>query len=282
MTENKTLLPEKNNWLLFSLLLDGKGGVNVEFVNEEPLGTLNFKVTLTDGATSARVMVVDENNYYMVSGDLEWVFTDEAQDYRWTEVTAADLAASEGIVSFPALYPSTTYYVHAVAITDDGAVSPVKDFATVKSEAEPEPEKIDYSLGKGTAKITAGPETTYYTPGDQWGSPEMWDVDFSFTVTKGENVETVYLIPCQGIMDSKESIESQIKSRFSTADDYSATTPFTAFGVEQPRSGVEAYDESYGGTAYVLVTVDTDGNYSIADYYVVKGDKTTHNQRPTE
>lgn len=268
--------------------LDGKGGVNVEFVNEEPLGTLNFKVTLTDGATSARVMVVDKNNYSMVSGDLEWVFTDEAQDYRWTEVTVADLEASKGIVSFPALYPSTTYYVHAVAITDDGAVSPVKDFATVKSEAEPEPEKIDYSLGKGKATIENAKEQTYYVPSDGW-APESWEVDLTYNISKGENTDKVYKVLIRemtlDINDEEQGmadVKAYIEEKYPTEEDYEYLSPVEDFTQVFTQQYCPTYDSYYGGTVIALVTVDADGNYSVADYHVVIGDTDSTTERPVE
>lgn len=82
-------------------------------------------------------------------------------------------------------------------------------------------------------------------------------------------------------MDNAEAIEEAVISMYPDEDSYPA--PFTAFGEEQLQQYMPLYDSSYyGGTAIVLVTVDTDGHYSIADYYVAKGDATSTTERVWE
>ena len=258
-------------------VVDGEGTVNVKFVNEEPFGTLNFKVTLDNNATSARLMVCDEINYAQVAGNLEWVFTDEEQNYRWTEVTAEQLAETDGIVGMPALYPGAIYYVHAVAITPDGKVSPVADFDEVTSMAAAPVETIDYSLGTGEATITEKSSTTYYYPAD--GNR---DIDYTYTVTKGANTEKVYVFPIADVRDNDEAVEDFIMTSHATTADYEDADEFTEFGVELDGYAMALYDDYYGGYGYAVITVDANGNYAIADYYIAKGDPESMLERPDE
>ena len=259
-------------------VMDGTGEVSMTFVKEDPHGTLQFNVELSNEATSARMIVVAENVYSTIEGNLDWVFSDSKQNYWWTEVTADELEKASGIVTFLANYEDTNYHVFAVAITPDGKISPVQTFSDVKSDPAPVVATINYSLGKGEASITVISEDTYYTPGDQW-APAIWDVDVTYKIEKGANTETVYLIKCQEVLDTDSDIEKAITNRYSEISDYENLASFEKFGEEQIQQYAPSYDSQWGGTALVLVTVDTDGNYAIADYYVIKGDTSSTTER---
>lgn len=146
--------------------LKGDGTVKLTFVNEDPLGVLNFTLELENGATGARVMVMDETNFKSlnIAANLEWIFSDAGQGDYWTEYTAADLAEKDNKIMLPANYPGVKYHVYAAAINPDGNVSPYQKFDDITSLTEPVKEGIDYSLGTGEATITVIKEETFYTP----------------------------------------------------------------------------------------------------------------------
>lgn len=258
--------------------LTGTGTVNVMFMKEDPHGQFQFYVELDNNATSTRIIVVDENNHGMIAQDLDWVFSDPKQNYWWTEYSAEDLKKTDGVITMPAIYEDKKYHVYAVAITADNQISPVKQFDDVKSEPAPVVTTIDYSLGKGEATINVISEQTYYTPGDNW-SPEMWDVDLTYRITKGANTKTVYRILSTDTLDDKEEILAAINEHYSEISDYKNLSPVTTFDTDLTQAYAPVYDNQWGGTAIILVTVDTDGNYAIADYYVIKGDTTSKTER---
>lgn len=260
--------------------LEGTGTVDVDFVEEEPLGTFRFAVELGNGATAARIIACDNSTYAKIQNDMDWVFTDPEQSYLWVEVTADELAANEGIVEIADRAQGTKYYVFAVAISEDG-VSPVATFEEVTSKKEEVViEKINYDLGIGKANIEAT-STTYRIPGvdyGTWQEPDTYSIDVTYTITKGENTEKVYLISCENVVkDDIESIKAIIASDYETKDDY-VMTEFTEFGVPLEKSGFDIYYNP----ALVVITVDTAGNYAIADYYIVEYDEEGAIERPTE
>lgn len=265
--------------------LEGTGTVDVDFVEEEPLGTFRFAVELGNGATAARIIACDNSTYAKIQNDMDWVFTDPEQSYLWVEVTADELAANEGIVEIADRAQGTKYYVFAVAISEDG-VSPVATFEEVTSKKEEVViEKINYDLGIGKANIEAT-STTYRIPGvdyGTWQEPDTYLIDVTYTITKGENTEKVYLISCQNVVnDDIESIKAIVASYLETEEDYKLSTVSeiteSEFGVPALRQNFDIYYNP----ALVVITVDTAGNYAVADYYIVEYDEEGAIERPTE
>ena len=243
-------------------VMDGTGTVTMEFINEEPFGVLNFRVTLGNGAVSARINAFDPYGYSVVQNELDWVFSDIEEENRyWYEYTAEDLTAAGGIVQFNVLTHGGKYYYGGVALTADGKISPVTEMQSVLSQAEAPVETIDYTLGKGEARIIDWTETTYCTIDPDWGP--IRDVDVTYKVEKGANTEKVYILPCSFVLNNKDAIIESISSFLDTEDMYAFQKEFTAFGEEQTFHASEIYTESSGGYAVALVTVDTDGNYAV-------------------
>lgn len=245
--------------------LTGTGRVELEFQGAT-INTLDYKVTLLDGATKVRIAALQSLN------DLEWIFYDENNRGTWQEFTADQLAKTGGKVSIYAL-PNTTYYIRAAAIDALGNVSPVQAFPDQTTAKEPEVEKIDFSLGKGEAKINVVKEETFFEPGNpNWGTKDDWTLDLTYTVTKGANTEIVYRRILQETKDTPEAIKAAVEDIYQTPDDFSTYSEIKEFDVERQETSMADYDANWGGSILVLITKDTDGNYKIADYYVAKPD----------
>lgn len=252
--------------------LTGTGSANLEFLGAT-INTLEYKVTLTDGAKKVRIGAFDGVSWSKVKDDLDWVFYDENNRGSWQEFNADQLAKTDGKVTIYTTSANTNYYIRAVAIDALGNVSPVQEFPNQTTAKEEEVEKIDFSLGKGEAKINVIKEETFFEPGNpNWGTKDDWTLDLTYTVTKGANTEIVYRRILQETKDTPEAIKAAVEDIYQTPDDFSTYSEIKEFDVERQETSMADYDANWGGSILVLITKDTDGNYKIADYYVAKPD----------
>lgn len=244
--------------------LTGTGNVNLEFLGAT-INTLEYKVTLTDGAKKVRIGAFDGVSWSKVKDDLDWVFYDENNRGSWQEFNADQLAKTDGKVTIYTTSANTNYYIRAVAIDALGNVSPVREFPNQTTLKEEEIKPMDFTLGKGEATIKVINEKSNFYPADK-----LWDVELTYSVTKGANTVEVYKIMCSAMKDDPAAILKDITERYPTANRLPSPIQFDT---EYLQTAMEDYDASWGGSILVIVTKDTDGNYKIADYYVARADK---------
>lgn len=266
-------------------VLDGTATVDLEFVKAEE-NSLEFKVTLSEDASAIRLMATTKS---LKEADVQWTFVDPELSYEYIQKAAYEVKYSNLVVEN--LNPGTTYSIYAVAVGRDGKISPVKEFTKQKTKEEVIPEPIDFSLGTGEAKLVKVSAITYYSPADIY-SPEAWSVDYTYKVETGANTVNVYLIKMQDALstvsekgedgkwhDRKETIEDSVLRMCETDVEMRERTKFTEFGVEKTEQYMQDHDETWGGSAIILVTEDADGHFKIADYYVAVADHNVKTER---
>lgn len=257
-------------------VLDGTATVGVEFVSAEEKA-MTFKVTLSDDASQVRLLVQDASGFAGIKDDLGWIFVDPNLSYYYVQKAAYEVKYGNVVVPCP--YPGTTYKVCAVAVGRDGKVSPVQFFDDQKTKEEVVPVPIDFSKGIGEATLTTVSAVTYYSPGDEWGTPESWTVDYTYKVAAGANTKNVYVFTVQDAINTPEGIEEAVLNSSGTDVEMRERTPFTDFGVDKTQKYMYDQDPRWGGSAVVVVTEDNDGNFKIAAYYAAVADHTVKTER---
>lgn len=264
-------------------ILDGTGTAEVTYVSSEEK-SMRFKATLGNNASSVRIILLDDMEYAKKQNDLDWIFVDPelvAQNGVEKNSYQLNYGADKDGFDIPCPAANTTYKVFAAAVTRDGKVSKwqkVGEWATKKKD---EPIKIDFSKGIGEATLTTVHVDTFYSPGDEWGTSESWSVDYTYTITKGANTKTVWLLKLQDTTDSKEAVIKAILNNSSMNTDVAMRnrTPFTEFGIEKTQTNMMDVDPTWGGSVLAVVTEDNDGNFSVAAYYAAVADHTVKDER---
>lgn len=250
-------------------VLDGEGEVTSLTVEEVTFDNIKLNVQISDKSEKVRIMVIDEGNYHIVSGDLDWTMSDgETNSHWWTELSKAELAEAGNIVNIHANYPETKYYIHAVTVDAVGKVSPVQTFDSVNTPAKEEenPEDADFS-GVGEINFQIVKEEVIEEDG-------IKTIDLTYKVELGANTVKVFRFPIMDI--TREALEAEIKAAFAGFDPenpQARVTEFTAFGVEQLLPALADYDDTWGGQGVAFITYDTNGKLKIASEYFADSSK---------
>ena len=261
---------------------EGVGSItSVSFPEQTSPEKLLVDISVNENTTAVRVFWETS-----VPANLDWIMVDEASsNVQWTEYKVEDLGKLKTEENNGGLYilsPGSIYYLRAVTVDKDGKLSEIVDLVdkagegkngiqTKAAEVE-EPKEADFS-GNGALTLTVvSAEGTAAT----------------LKVEKGANTKKVYMLKGTDMVPA--GIDAYVKEQNFFKDFTPDATPTGLISLfldentsnketdENFNWSVEEYHPTYGSDARIFITLDNDGKFNIADYYIHGyGTKNDHN-----
>ena len=173
-------------------------------------------------------------------------------------------------------FPGDTYHLRAVTVDKDGKLSEIVDLVDKAGEgkngiqtkaAEVEaPKEADFS-GNGALTLAV------VSSGDD--EEAGWGYFAKLKVTKGQNTSKVYMV--KGSDQKPNGLEAYVKDQkfFKEYTSDAVPTGMVSLILDENTSEKEItekfdveYEAQWGGGARIFVTLDNDGKFSMADYYI--------------
>lgn len=244
--------------------LDGKATVQCTSLTQgEDIEYVDVNLKVSTDADAIRLLWLCRSDFSWYSQTLEEdFFKNENADIVWTEFSADKLPTKLAV-----LHPGDEYALWAVAVDGRGRMSkPVNlcqeatgnaYFTTKKGEDGPSSElTLD---GEGKLNVSINEKVV----------EEGATYDLEYTLTKGDKTAKAFVIR------TGESLEADVKA---VVDEHLAGYPEdynvrheADFATSNTFSGSEtsliAYNNTYGGSFVIFVTLDTDGKFAITHYY---------------
>lgn len=261
---------------------EGVGSItSVSFPEQTSPEKLLVDISVNENTTAVRVFWETS-----VPANLDWIMVDEASsNVQWTEYKVEDLGKLKTEENNGGLYilsPGSTYHLRAVTVDKDGKLSEIVDLVakagqgndgiqTKAAEVEA-PKEADFS-GNGTLTLTVvSAEGTAAT----------------LKVEKGANTKKVYMLKGTDMVPA--GVDAYVKEQDFFKDFTPDATPTGLISLfldentsnketdENFNWSVEEYHPTYGSDARIFITLDNDGKFNIADYYIHGyGTKNDHN-----
>lgn len=261
---------------------EGVGSItSVSFPEQTSPEKLLVDISVNENTTAVRVFWETS-----VPANLDWIMVDEASsNIQWTEYKVEDLGKLKTEENNGGLYilsPGSTYHLRAVTVDKDGKLSEIVDLVakagqgndgiqTKAAEVEA-PKEADFS-GNGALTLTVvSAEGTAAT----------------LKVEKGANTKKVYMLKGTDMVPA--GVDAYVKEQDFFKDFTPDATPTGLISLfldentsnketdENFNWSVEEYHPTYGSDARIFITLDNDGKFNIADYYIHGyGTKNDHN-----
>ena len=255
---------------------EGVGSItSVSFPEQTSPEKLLVDISVNENTTAVRVFWETS-----VPANLDWIMVDEASsNVQWTEYKVEDLGKLKTEENNGGLYilsPGSTYHLRAVTVDKDGKLSEIVDLVDKAGEgkngiqtkaAEVEaPKEADFS-GNGALTLTV------VSSGDD--EEVGWGYFAKLKVTKGQNTSKVYMV--KGSDQKPNGLEAYVKDQkfFKEYTSDAVPTGMVSLILDENTSEKEItekfdveYDAQWGGGARIFVTLDNDGKFSMADYYI--------------
>ena len=261
---------------------EGVGSItSVSFPEQTSPEKLLVDISVNENTTAVRVFWETS-----VPANLDWIMVDEASsNVQWTEYKVEDLGKLKTEENNGGLYilsPGSTYHLRAVTVDKDGKLSEIVDLVakagqgndgiqTKAAEVEA-PKEADFS-GYGALTLTVvSAEGTAAT----------------LKVEKGANTKKVYMLKGTDMVPA--GVDAYVKEQDFFKDFTPDATPTGLISLfldentsnketdENFNWSVEEYHPTYGSDARIFITLDNDGKFNIADYYIHGyGTKNDHN-----
>ena len=261
---------------------EGVGSItSVSFPEQTSPEKLLVDISVNENTTAVRVFWETS-----VPANLDWIMVDEASsNVQWTEYKVEDLGKLKTEENNGGLYilsPGSTYHLRAVTVDKDGKLSEIVDLVakagqgndgiqTKAAEVEA-PKEADLS-GNGALTLTVvSAEGTAAT----------------LKVEKGANTKKVYMLKGTDMVPA--GVDAYVKEQDFFKDFTPDATPTGLISLfldentsnketdENFNWSVEEYHPTYGSDARIFITLDNDGKFNIADYYIHGyGTKNDHN-----
>lgn len=255
---------------------EGVGSItSVSFPEQTSPEKLLVDISVNENTTAVRVFWETS-----VPADLDWIMVDEASsNVQWTEYKVEELGKLKTEENNGGLYilsPGSTYHLRAVTVDKDGKLSEIVDLVdkagkgddgiqTKAAEVEA-PKEADFS-GNGALTLTV------VSSGDD--EEVGWGYFAKLKVTKGQNTSKVYMV--KGSDQKPNDLEAYVKDQkfFKEYTSDAVPTGMVSLILDENTSEKEItekfdveYDAQWGGGARIFVTLDNDGKFSMADYYI--------------
>lgn len=251
---------------------EGVGSItSVSFPEQTSPEKLLVDISVNENTTAVRVFWETS-----VPANLDWIMVDEASsNVQWTEYKVEDLGKLKTEENNGGLYilsPGSTYHLRAVTVDKDGKLSEIVDLVakagqgndgiqTKAAEVEA-PKEADFS-GNGALTLTVvSAEGTAAT----------------LKVEKGANTKKVYMLKGTDMVPA--GVDAYVKEQDFFKDFTPDATPTGLISLfldentsnketdENFNWSVEEYHPTYGSDARIFITLDNDGKFNIADYYI--------------
>lgn len=251
---------------------EGVGSItSVSFPEQISPEKLLVDISVNENTTAVRVFWETS-----VPADLDWIMVDEASsNVQWIEYKVEDLGKLKTEENNGGLYiqfPGDTYHLRAVTVDKDGKLSEIVDLVakagkgddgiqTKAAEVE-EPKEADFS-GNGALTLTVvSAEGTAAT----------------LKVEKGANTKKVYMLKGTDMVPA--GVDAYVKEQdfFKDFTPDAAPTGLISLFLDENTSnketdenfnwGIDEYHPTYGSDARIFITLDNDGKFNIADYYI--------------
>lgn len=255
---------------------EGVGSItSVSFPEQISPEKLLVDISVNENTTAVRVFWETS-----VPADLDWIMVDEASsNVQWIEYKVEDLGKLKTEENNGGLYiqfPGDTYHLRAVTVDKDGKLSEIVDLVakagkgddgiqTKAAEVEA-PKEADFS-GNGALTLTV------VSSGDD--EEAGWGYFAKLKVTKGQNTSKVYMV--KGSDQKPNGLEAYVKDQkfFKEYTSDAVPTGMVSLILDENTSEKEItekfdveYEAQWGGGARIFVTLDNDGKFSMADYYI--------------
>ena len=255
---------------------EGVGSItSVSFPEQTSPEKLLVDISVNENTTAVRVFWETS-----VPANLDWIMVDEASsNVQWIEYKVEDLGKLKTEENNGGLYilsPGSTYHLRAVTVDKDGKLSEIVDLVakagkgddgiqTKAAEVEA-PKEADFS-GNGALTLTV------VSSGDD--EEVGWGYFAKLKVTKGQNTSKVYMV--KGSDQKPNDLEAYVKDQkfFKEYTSDAVPTGMVSLILDENTSEKEItekfdveYDAQWGGGARIFVTLDNDGEFSMADYYI--------------
>lgn len=255
---------------------EGVGSItSVSFPEQTSPEKLLVDISVNENTTAVRVFWETS-----VPANLDWIMVDEASsNVQWIEYKVEDLGKLKTEENNGGLYilsPGSTYHLRAVTVDKDGKLSEIVDLVDKAGEgkngiqtkaAEVEaPKEADFS-GNGALTLAV------VSSGDD--EEAGWGYFAKLKVTKGQNTSKVYMV--KGSDQKPNGLEAYVKDQkfFKEYTSDAVPTGMVSLILDENTSEKEItekfdveYDAQWGGGARIFVTLDNDGKFSMADYYI--------------
>lgn len=261
---------------------EGVGSItSVSFPEQTSPEKLLVDISVNENTTAVRVFWETS-----VPANLDWIMVDEASsNVQWTEYKVEDLGKLKTEENNGGLYilsPGSTYHLRAVTVDKDGKLSEIVDLVAKAGQgndgiqtkaAEVEAQKEADFSGNGALTLTVvSAEGTAAT----------------LKVEKGANTKKVYMLKGTDMVPA--GVDAYVKEQDFFKDFTPDATPTGLISLfldentsnketdENFNWSVEEYHPTYGSDARIFITLDNDGKFNIADYYIHGyGTKNDHN-----
>lgn len=255
---------------------EGVGSItSVSFPEQTSPEKLLVDISVNENTTAVRVFWETS-----VPANLDWIMVDEASsNVQWIEYKVEDLGKLKTEENNGGLYilsPGSTYHLRAVTVDKDGKLSEIVDLVDKAGEgkngiqtkaAEVEaPKEADFS---GNGALTLAVVSS--------GDDEEAGCGYfaKLKVTKGQNTSKVYMV--KGSDQKPNGLEAYVKDQkfFKEYTSDAVPTGMVSLILDENTSEKEItekfdveYEAQWGGGARIFVTLDNDGKFSMADYYI--------------
>ena len=245
------------------------------FEEQTDLYALNYTLTTNADAAKVRIFFTTKVDYNNNKATLDFIMISEDAAYMWDEFEVVD---GKVVVESEVYTPGDQYAVYGVAFDAEGNPGALTNLVKLwnaeqdfyQTKAEDEVASAVDMTGTGVVTMTV----------KEGGVTEEVAAAVVTVNTKSDNVAKAWLMSFNEVYekDILTEVEANLQgwnAEEGTESIIGAVKEITfAEGEEFAYESLIPYDNSWGGSVVAVVVLDTDGKFSVSDYYLAgTGDK---------
>ena len=245
------------------------------FEEQTDLYALNYTLTTNADAAKVRIFFTTKVDYNNNKATLDFIMISEDAAYMWDEFEVVD---GQVVVESEVYTPGDQYAVYGVAFDAEGNPGALTNLVKLwnaeqdfyQTKAEDEVASAVDMTGTGVVTMTV----------KEGGVTDEVAAAVVTVNTKSDNVAKAWLMSFNEVYekDILTEVEANLQgwnAEEGTESIIGAVKEITfAEGEEFAYESLIPYDNSWGGSVVAVVVLDTDGKFSVSDYYLAgTGDK---------
>lgn len=253
------------------------------FEEQTDLYALNYTLTTNADAKKVRIYFTTKVDYNNNKATLDYIMISEEAAYMWDEFEVVD---GKVVVESEVYTPGDQYAVYGVAFDAEGKPGALTNLVKLwNAEQEYYQTKAEAEVGSKVDMTGTGVVTLTVKEGGVTSEAVAATVGVN---EKSNNVEKAWLMYFNEVFekDIVTSVEENLQewdAELGTESINGAVKELTfAEGEEFAYETMIPYDASWGGTVVAVVVLDTDGKFSVSDYYLAgAGNKNVGGDTPS-
>lgn len=245
------------------------------FEEQTDLYALNYTLTTNADAAKVRIFFTTKVDYNNNKATLDFIMISEDAAYMWDEFEVVD---GKVVVESEVYTPGDQYAVYGVAFDAEGNPGALTNLVKLwNAEQEFYQTKAEDEVASAVDMTGTGVVTMTVKEG---GVTDEVAAAVVTVNTKSDNVAKAWLMSFNEVYekDILTEVEANLQgwnAEEGTESIIGAVKEITfAEGEEFAYESLIPYDNSWGGSVVAVVVLDTDGKFSVSDYYLAgTGDK---------